>query len=115
MTTINPEFNMLYQQAVAGGAEKRIRREHFQLGSMRDYRALPVVLSVDPAQGDQTAASYNVIQACVQIEDNNKLLIDQWRQRCGYRGLQSAFWRFVGRFRPAACLIENTANGPALI
>jgi phage terminase large subunit-like protein len=105
MTTINPDFNMLYQQAIGGGAEKRIRREHFKLGSMRDYRALPVVLSVDPGQGDRPSASYNVIQAWVQIEGNNHLLIDQWRQRCGYKELQSAFWRFVAAFgRPPVSL-----------
>jgi predicted phage terminase large subunit-like protein len=114
-TTINPDFQLFYQQGVSGGAQIKIRREHFKCGSMRDHRALPVVLSVDPGQGDRSSASYSVIQAWVQVERNNHLLLDQWRDQCSYRELQSAFWRMVRRFRPAACIIENTANGPALI
>ncbi len=114
-TTINPDFETFYQQTVGGGAQIRIRREHFKLVSMRDYRALPVVVSVDPGQSDRASASYSVIQAWVQIEGNNHLLLDQWREQCGSEELQSTFWRFVRRYRPAACLIEDTANGSALI
>ena len=95
--------------------KSRIRREHFKLVSMRDYRTLPVVLSVDPGQSDRSSASYSVIQAWVQVESNNHLLLDQWREQCAYKELRSAFWRIVRRFRPAACIIEQTANGPALI
>jgi predicted phage terminase large subunit-like protein len=114
-TTINPDFETFYQQAVGDGARIRIRREYFKLVSMRDHRTLPVVLSVDPGQSDRSSASYSVIQAWVQVEGNNHLLLDQWREQCGYKELRSAFWRFVWRFRPAASLIEQTANGPALI
>jgi predicted phage terminase large subunit-like protein len=114
-TTINPDFETFYQQAVGNGARIRIRREHFKLVSMHDYRTLPVVLSVDPGQSDRSSASYNVIQTWVQVEGNNHLLLDQWREQCRYKELQSTFWRFVRRFRPAACIIEHTANGPALI
>ena len=114
-TTINPDFETFYQQGVGSGAQIRIWQEHFKLVSMRDYRTLPVVLSVDPGQSDRSSASYNVIQAWVQVEGNNHLLLDQWREQCGYKELRSAFWQFVRRFRPAACLIERTANGPALI
>ena len=114
-TTINPDFETFYQQAVGSGAQIRIRREHFKLVSMRDYRTLPVVVSVEPGQSDRSTASYSVIEAWVQVEGNNHLLLNQWREQCGYKELQSAFWRFVRRYRPAACLIERTANGPALI
>jgi predicted phage terminase large subunit-like protein len=82
---------------------------------MRDYRTLPVVLSVDPGQSDRSSASYSVIQAWVQVEGNGHLLLDQSRERCGYKELQLAFWHFVRRFRPAACIIEHAANGPPLI
>ncbi len=70
---------------------------------------------MDPSQSDRSSASHSVIQAWVQIEGNNHLLLDQWREQCGSEELQSAFWHFVRRFRPAACLIEDTANGSALI
>ncbi len=114
-TTINPDFETFYQQAVGGGAQIRIRREHFKLVSMPYYRTLPVVVSVDPGQSDRSSASYSVIQAWVQVEANKHLLVDQWREQCRSEELQSAFWQFVARFQPAACLIEDTANGSALI
>jgi predicted phage terminase large subunit-like protein len=114
-TTINPDFETFYQQGVGSGAQIRILREHFKMVSMRDYRTLPVVVSVDPGQSDRSSASFSVIQAWVRDEGNNHLLLDQWREQCRYRELQSAFWRFVRRFRPALCIIEQTANGPALI
>jgi predicted phage terminase large subunit-like protein len=56
-----------------------------------------------------------VIQAWVPAEGNNHLLLDQWREQCRYGELRSAFWRFVRSFRPAVCIIEQTANGAALI
>ncbi len=51
----------------------------------------------------------------MQVEGNKRLLVDQWREQCRSEELQSAFWQFVARFQPAACLIEDTANGSALI
>lgn len=68
-----------------------------------------------PVNAAGASSSYSVIQAWVEVDGNNHLLLDQWRQQCGYRELQSAFWQFARRFRPAACVIEDTANGSALI
>ncbi len=115
ISTVNPDFETFYQQNPAGGAKIRIRREHFKCVSVPDYRSRPVVLSVDPGLGNGHNASYNVIQAWLAMEGNNHLLLDQYRDRCRFEDLRSAFWRFVRRFRPAACIIEATANGPALI
>jgi predicted phage terminase large subunit-like protein len=115
VSTVNPDFATFYQQNPIGGAQTRVRRENFKLISVRDYRTVPVVLSVDPGQGSGQSASYTVIQAWMRAGDNDYLLIDQWREQCGFEHLRSAFWGFVGQFRPAACLIEATANGPALI
>ena len=115
VSTINPDFTTFYQQNPIGGAQIRVRRENFQLMSARDYRTVPVVLSVDTGQSSGQAASHNVIQAWMRAAVNEYLLIDQWRDQCGFEDLRAAFWRFVRRFRPAACLIEATANGPPLI
>jgi phage terminase large subunit-like protein len=114
-TLINPDFETYYQQSVGSGAQIKIRPEHFKLVSMRDYRTLPVVLSVDPGQSERSSASYSVIQVWLPVEGNNHLLLHQWREQCGYRDLKSAFWQIVRRFRPALCIIEQTANGAALI
>jgi predicted phage terminase large subunit-like protein len=114
-STINPDFATFYQQAVGVGAQIRLQREHFKQATMRDHRGLPVVLSVDAGQRRGPSSSYSVIQAWVQVDANNHLLLDQWREQCGFAELKSAFWLYVRRFRPAACVIEDTANGSALI
>ncbi len=114
-STINPDFETFYQQSPAGGAKIRIEREHFRSVSVPYYRLRPVVLSIDPGQGSGLNASYNVIQAWLPMEGNNHLLLDQWRDKCRYEELRSKFWKFVRSYRPAACIIEDTANGPALI
>ena len=117
-TTINPDFETFYQQGVGSGAQIRIRREHFKLVSMRDYRTLPVVLSVDPGQSDRSSASHSVIQAWVQVEGNSHLLLDQSREQYGYKELQLAFWHFAprGHRRPARSLDRfadvTTATNP---
>jgi predicted phage terminase large subunit-like protein len=114
-STINPDFETFYQQSVADATQIRIEREHFRLVSMPDLRNSPVVLSVDPGQRDGSFASCSVIGAWTMTGANDYLLLDQWRDRCRFEPLRSAFWGFVRRFRPAVCLIEDTANGTALI
>jgi predicted phage terminase large subunit-like protein len=115
LSTINPDFETFYQQDPTGGTRVRARCEQFKLVSIRDYRAVPVVLSIDPGQGSGQASSYSVIQAWIRVGESDYLLLDQWRDQCRFEDLRSAFWRFVRQFRPAVCLIEATANGPALI
>ena len=115
ISTINPDFETFYQQSPADGVKIRIQREYFRLVSVPYYRSRPTVLSADTGQGSGLNASYNVIQAWLPMEGNNHLLLDQWRDKCRYAELRSKFWDFVRRFRPAACIIEATANGPALI
>jgi predicted phage terminase large subunit-like protein len=109
------DFEMLYQQSITCTTRIRIDRDHFKLISVPYYRTLPVVLSVDTAQGEGRSASYNVIQAWVQPQPGNHLVLDQWRLKCRSGELESAFWDMVRRFRPAACLIEDAANGSSLI
>jgi len=114
MNTINPDFELLYQQGRGGGARMTIRTEHFRTIDTRTMPVLPVILSIDPGQRAGANNSYGVIQAWSPF-DGNHILLEQWREQCNYERLKSAYWFFVRNFRPSVALIEATANGPALI
>jgi predicted phage terminase large subunit-like protein len=75
----------------------------------------PVILSVDPGGVSMRPdKSYSVIQRWIPLGAGDHLLWDQFRAQCGLDELWEAFRRFARR-TPSAILIENTANGPALI
>jgi predicted phage terminase large subunit-like protein len=112
--TINPDFELFYQQGVGGRAHLTIKAKHFGSFDLNSIGHLPVVLSIDPGLRGGASRSYCVIQAWSR-RDETHLLLEQWREQCGYKGLRSAYWRFARKFRPGVALIEATANGPALI
>ena len=112
-TTINPDFELFYQQGRGRGQRLTIKADYFKPVDSRLMAEAAVVLSVDPGQRGGTANSYSVIQAWTQ-HDGEHILVDQWREQSNYDGLKTAFWHFVRRFRPTVVVIEATANGPGL-
>ena len=116
MNTINPDFELFYQQGRGTGLRLAIKGEHFAQASPLAHSPanFATILSVDPGQRSGPNNSFCVIQVWTSTGGNH-LLVDQWREQCGYEALRTAFWKFVRRFRPSAALIEATANGPALI
>jgi predicted phage terminase large subunit-like protein len=113
-TAINPDFELFYQQGRGSGQRIAIKPTHFARFYPSPAPQQPVILSVDPGQGDGPQNSYSVIQAWMPVEGHHDLL-EQWREQCDYFDLKKAYYRFVRRFRPAVCLIEATASGPALM
>ena len=113
-TTINPDFELYYQQGHAAGPNMTIKAEHFAIGDPRPAKELPILLSVDPGQRGGPTNSFSVIQAWCPFEDGHYLL-EQWREQCTYERLRERYHFFVRQFRPSVALIEATANGPALI
>ena len=114
MNTINPDFELFYQQGLGHGARMTIKAEHFSLIDSNLVSGSPVILSIDPSQGRGVKNSYCVIQAWSPYHGDH-VLLEQWREQCTYDRLKSAYWWFVRQFRPSVVLIEATANGPALI
>jgi hypothetical protein len=90
MNTINPDFELLYQQGRGGGARMTIRAEHFGTIDTRTMPALPVILSIDPGQRAGANNSYSVIQAWSPFAGNH-ILLQQWREQCNYERLRSAY------------------------
>ncbi len=113
-TTINPDFELFYQQGRGGGPRMAIKPEHFTISDMGALPQQPVVLSIDPGQRRGPDNSYSVIQAWSPFGPDH-LLLAQWREQCNYRQLREVYWAFVRHYRPSVALIEATANGPALI
>jgi predicted phage terminase large subunit-like protein len=114
MNTINPDFELFYQQGRGGGARMTIKAEHFSLIDSNLVSGSSVILSIDPGQRRGANNSYCVIQAWSPYHGNH-VLLDQWREQCTFDRLKSFYWYFVRHFRPSVVLIEATANGPALI
>jgi len=113
-TLVNPGFDLLYQQDCDGQARLPICADHFLTSARGDYWRLPRVLSVDAGTADDSDASFSVIQAWA-FDDRNLYLLDQWRAQCEFDELERNVRLFNRSHRPMVILIENAANGPALI
>jgi predicted phage terminase large subunit-like protein len=111
---LTPPYDLYYQQGRGAGARIKIKPEHFPTFQQHMLPPAPVVLSVDTAQKEGRDKSYNVIQAWT-FHGRNHYLTAQWRQQCGYLELLSKYKFFVRRHRPSVVLIEDTANGSALL
>jgi predicted phage terminase large subunit-like protein len=110
-----PGFETLYQQNPGGRDRLRIKAEFFHAFSAADLPMgqSPVVLSIEPGQKGGPTNSFSVIQAWAP-KDCAHLLLDQWREHASYPEFRSQAWRFIGKYRPSAVLIEDTGQGPSL-
>ena len=111
---LTPPYDLYYQQAASACARIKIKAEHFPTFYPRMRPIGPIVLSIDTAQKGGADNSYNVIQAW-SSDGENHFLFTQWRQQCGYDQLRAVYKFFLRKYRPSAVLIEDTANGSALI
>jgi phage terminase large subunit-like protein len=107
-----PDFFWFYQQGKGRRDLKTVPLSAFKFARYRIEDG-PFVLSLDTAQSDGPANSFNVIQAWQQI-GNGFHLYDQFRSQCGFKEVQAATKNMINKYRPFAVLIENTANGSAL-
>jgi predicted phage terminase large subunit-like protein len=113
-TTVNPDFETLYQQDPSGGISFRINAKDFTTFAANDVPDAPVVLSVDPGQSGGSNNSCGVIQAWT-VAGEEYFLLDQWRRQSRYAEFRSACQMFIRRRRPSVILIEATGQGPALL
>jgi predicted phage terminase large subunit-like protein len=107
-------FDMLYQQDCDGQARLPITAKHFPTFAPDTIAHLPRVLSIDPGTTDGDDASFSVIQVWA-FDARNYYLLDQYRAQCEFEDLKRKARRLRKDHRAHTILIENTANGPALI
>jgi predicted phage terminase large subunit-like protein len=112
--TINPDFEMLYQQNCDLQALPEIRADHFPTITELMPQSALTVLSVDPGVASGRRNAYSVIQAW-RVGVNRYYLVDQFREQCQYADLRYFLGQFRKKYRPIKILIERTANGNALI
>jgi phage terminase large subunit-like protein len=106
-----PPYFYFYQQGLGRSVVNHLKLTDFRLRDRRSSRG-PFVISVDAAQTDN--GSFNV----AQVWDVAALpwhLRTQFRAQCGFFEFEKEVKRLIRRFRPGAILVENAANGPALV
>jgi len=111
---VTPPYELYYQQGVSAIPPIIIKHDHFKTYSGGLPANVHYVMSVDPAQKAGARNSYNVIQVWA-TDYHRHWLCHQWRAQCGYDELVNAFIKLRKSVRPSAILIEDTANGTALI
>ena len=109
-----PNFDMLYQQDCDGQARLPITAEHFPIFAPDTVAHLPRLLSIDPAATDGDDASFNVIQVWA-FDAKNYYLLDDYRAQCEFEDLMRKVRKLRKSYHAYTIMIENTANGPALI
>ena len=108
-----PPFFWFFQQGCGRNQTAAINREHFKSVENPQFIGPPVV-SIDTAVRDSATSSFNVIQLWRQTATGFHL-VDEFRAQCTYSELEDAARRYIKKHRPAAVLIENTANGAPLL
>jgi phage terminase large subunit-like protein len=111
---VTPPYELYFQQGLSATPPIIIKRHHFKIWSGHIPANVHYVMSVDPAQKGGEKSSYNVIQVWATDYHEHRLCF-QWRVQCGYDELEMVFLKLRRTFRPSAILIEDTANGTALI
>ena len=86
---------------------------------IRDFDELPespdmTIISVDASFKDGKDSDYNAIGVWVK-EGPNYYQVDLMRKKAGFLETLEIIRYFYGRYRPDAVLIEDKANGPAII
>jgi phage terminase large subunit-like protein len=107
----HPPYFYFCQQAQGLDTETAIKETHFRLLDRRNSSG-PFVISIDTAQGD--SGSFNVAQVW-DVGAHPLHLRDQFREQCSSATFEHAVTKLISLFRPAAVLVENASNGPALI
>ena len=111
--TEKPPFFWFYQQGQGKNKLAPFKFAHFKLTNEVQFIG-PAVVSIDTAARKTSTSSFNVVQVWRQTT-NGYHLLDQFRAQCSYIDLEDAARRLIRRYRPAAVLIENTANGGPLL
>ncbi len=114
LNSVNPCFDLLYQQDVDGQALPSIKSDHFPLYTPDRVQGLARVISIDPGIDDGDDGSFSVIQVWAPERDNH-FLVEQFRERCDFQKLVQKAKHFARTNSGVPILIEDTANGPALI
>jgi predicted phage terminase large subunit-like protein len=109
----NPDYFWFYQQGVGQNRATPFRHSNFRF--IADPPATgAAVISIDPGQRGGPSNSYHVIQVWQKTQAGHHLF-SQFREQCTFTDFEAATRALIRKWRPAAVLIENAANGGALL
>ena len=108
-----PSFELFYQQGV-GGSKLRLSSDCFRTYSSDLLPVGPIVISVDTAMKEGPHNSFTVMQVWAP-RDDGFFLIDQFRAQCQLVESEHVLRKLMKWHRPNVVLIEDRANGTALI
>jgi phage terminase large subunit-like protein len=109
----HPNFGLFYQQGI-GGSSPRLNKDHFRTYNPGLLSAGAIVVSVDTAIKEGPANSFTVMQVWAP-RDDGFFLVDQFRAQCRLFESEYVLHGLIKRHRPNVALIEDRANGTALI
>jgi predicted phage terminase large subunit-like protein len=112
--SVNPSFELFYQQDAEGQALPPIHEKDFGFCGQIDVANLPRILSVDPGTGKGAGKSFSAIQAWA-YDQHKRYLLAQHRERLDFHEFARAVTIMARRHRPHTIVVEETANGPALL
>jgi predicted phage terminase large subunit-like protein len=110
----NPGFELLYQQDVDGLVLPSISGENFLSYSYLPAPKSPCVMSIDPNMTAGPRNAFSVVQIW-RPWNASHCLINQWREQCGFTDLKKKVKSWIVHHQPSAVLIEQSANGHALV
>jgi phage terminase large subunit-like protein len=110
---VHPPYELFYQQGVAE-SKLRLTDDHFPTYDPRLLLVGPILISVDTAVKEGPRNSFTAIQVWAP-RDDGFYLIEQFREQSGFARCADVLRGLIKRHRPNAVLIEDRANGTALI
>ena len=111
----NPLYNYLYQQGTGENeAEIVLESRNFKFFHGSVDRSKPFIYSIDPNQKRTVNGSRMAIQVW-QIHGPDFHLIDIFSESGDYQDLTEGFKTLARKYPPGLIIIEDTANGSALI
>jgi phage terminase large subunit-like protein len=108
-----PSFELFYQQGI-GGSKLRLNSDCFRTYNPNLLSVGAIVISVDTAVKEGPNNSFTVMQVWAP-RDDGFFLIDQFRAQCRLAESEYVLRKLINRHRPNVVLIEDRANGTALI
>ena len=109
----HPDYGWFYQQG-AGETKLRLTSDHFRTYNPNLLKVGSIVISVDTAVKEGPQNSFTVIQVWGP-RDEGFFLIAEFREQCRLAESTQVLRSIIKLHRPNVVLIEDRANGTALI
>lgn len=109
-----PPYKFYYQQGFGDRQYAEIKRQHIRTYKTYDFSGMHHVISIDPAQKGGEENAHNAVLVWA-TDGEYHWLRERFYKRCDYQVLKQMTLALAQRYNASMILIEDTANGSALI